>query len=202
MNCSSCGAPMHLMPDADSFRCAYCRSVCVPPKTDEGVRVLGDGNGEVCPICGTALVRASIASTGILYCQNCGGMSIPMEIFAALIDTLRATATALTAQSTDSASELKRSVSCPRCRHTMEAHRYAGPGNVVIDSCSTCLLNWLDHGELMRIARSPDSTSVPTFCSLDDGAQTPTAGLVMGEVAVEAAFDILGSIFDGNSNGW
>jgi Zn-finger nucleic acid-binding protein len=38
----------------------------------------------------------------------------------------------------------------------MEAHFYAGPGNVVLDSCDFCNLNWLDHGELMRIARAPD----------------------------------------------
>jgi Zn-finger nucleic acid-binding protein len=38
----------------------------------------------------------------------------------------------------------------------MEAHSYAGPGNVVIDSCEPCSLNWLDHGELARIAQAPD----------------------------------------------
>ena len=30
------------------------------------------------------------------------------------------------------------------------------PGNVIIDDCSRCELNWLDHGELMRIATAPD----------------------------------------------
>ena len=38
----------------------------------------------------------------------------------------------------------------------MEAHSYCGPGNVVIDSCESCSLNWLDHGELARIAQAPD----------------------------------------------
>jgi Zn-finger nucleic acid-binding protein len=37
----------------------------------------------------------------------------------------------------------------------MDAHVYFGGGNVVIDSCEQCELNWLDHGELMRIARAP-----------------------------------------------
>ena len=33
----------------------------------------------------------------------------------------------------------------------MDAHFYAGPGNVVIDSCEDCSLIWLDHGKLMRL---------------------------------------------------
>jgi Zn-finger nucleic acid-binding protein len=39
----------------------------------------------------------------------------------------------------------------------MEAHFYGGPGNVVIDTCESCSLNWLDHGELARIAQAPAS---------------------------------------------
>jgi Zn-finger nucleic acid-binding protein len=38
----------------------------------------------------------------------------------------------------------------------MDTHYYAGGGNVVIDDCSRCELNWLDAGELMAIARAPD----------------------------------------------
>jgi len=203
MNCSSCGAPMHLLPDADSFRCPYCRSVYVPQKSEDGVRVLGDANGEVCPICTTALVSASIAGTRILYCQSCGGMAIPMEIFPGLIDALRS-AGGVAVQATAGASDLDRKVSCPRCRNTMETHRYFGPGNVVLDSCSTCSLNWLDRGELMRIARSPDSTYVPTFGSFDSGntGLSGVGGLVVGEAVAEVAVDILGSIFNSNSNDW
>jgi Zn-finger nucleic acid-binding protein len=31
-----------------------------------------------------------------------------------------------------------------------------GPGNVVIDTCERCRVNWLDSGELRRIAVAPD----------------------------------------------
>jgi Zn-finger nucleic acid-binding protein len=37
----------------------------------------------------------------------------------------------------------------------MDTHYYAGGGNVVIDDCSRCELNWLDAGELMSIVRAP-----------------------------------------------
>jgi len=38
----------------------------------------------------------------------------------------------------------------------MDTHFYAGPGNIVIDDCARCELNWLDAGELMVVARAPD----------------------------------------------
>ena len=38
----------------------------------------------------------------------------------------------------------------------MDTHFYGGPGNVIIDDCSRCCVNWLDHGELMRIVHAPD----------------------------------------------
>jgi Zn-finger nucleic acid-binding protein len=38
----------------------------------------------------------------------------------------------------------------------MDTHYYAGPGNIVIDDCGRCELNWLDAGELMTIVRAPD----------------------------------------------
>jgi Zn-finger nucleic acid-binding protein len=38
----------------------------------------------------------------------------------------------------------------------MDTHYYGGSGNVIIDDCSRCELNWLDSGELTHIVRAPD----------------------------------------------
>ena len=39
----------------------------------------------------------------------------------------------------------------------MDTHFYGGPaGNVVIDDCAACELNWLDKVELTRIVRAPE----------------------------------------------
>ena len=51
----------------------------------------------------------------------------------------------------------QRRVTCPECGRPMRAHIYAGPGNVVIDTCERCGFNWLDGGELRRIAAAPDT---------------------------------------------
>jgi Zn-finger nucleic acid-binding protein len=38
----------------------------------------------------------------------------------------------------------------------MDTHPYCGPGNVIIDTCESCSVNWLDYGELQRVIRAPD----------------------------------------------
>ena len=52
--------------------------------------------------------------------------------------------------------DLNRRLSCPQCGETMAAHPYGGPGNIIIDDCERCSLDWLDGGELDKIVRAPD----------------------------------------------
>jgi Zn-finger nucleic acid-binding protein len=154
MNCPSCGAPMH--PDGETFKCDYCKSVFVPDKNDEGVRVLGEASGQNCPVCAIPLMQATLARLSILSCTKCRGMLVPMGAFQVLIDQMREEHPDLVvAEPPVNPAELRRVIACPKCRSRMEAHFYAGPGRVVIDSCETCLLIWLDHGELSRIAHAP-----------------------------------------------
>jgi Zn-finger nucleic acid-binding protein len=62
--------------------------------------------------------------------------------------------------------ELKRRIQCPQCHRAMDTHYYAGPGNIVIDDCASCELNWLDAGELMAIVRAPDHAYDPDSGSI------------------------------------
>jgi Zn-finger nucleic acid-binding protein len=152
MNCPSCGAPMRLKSDMESMRCEYCLSVYLPDKNDDGVRVLDEPADERCPLCNLQLVQATLAKCPILYCKKCGGMLVAMGALEDLIGELRAeqgNAAKPTAYDPD---ELRRTIQCPHCHRRMEAHLYAGPGNVVIDSCEECCMIWLDRGEAKRIA--------------------------------------------------
>jgi Zn-finger nucleic acid-binding protein len=148
---------MRLKADEDSYKCDYCHSVYLPDKDDDGVRVLGDPTGEPCPICTVPLVNAAIAKIRILYCPQCHGMLIPMAALQGLIDELQAVQSggALPQPPAD-AHDLDRKINCPQCHRRMDTHLYAGPGNVVVDSCEDCSLIWLDRGELMHIVRAPD----------------------------------------------
>ena len=159
MNCPSCGAPMRLKADMESFTCDYCKRVVLPEKNDDGVRVLGEPSGQDCPLCNLPLVHAVLAKNPVIYCTGCKGMLIPMAMLEGLIEELRDEHGAGASPAVPDKEDLSRKINCPQCHHPMDAHFYAGPGNVVIDSCEDCSLIWLDSGELLRIAHAPDGSS-------------------------------------------
>jgi Zn-finger nucleic acid-binding protein len=156
MNCQSCGAVMRLAVDDDCWRCDYCKSVFFPEKNDEGVSVLGVASDMACPICAIPLQDAALAKLRILYCTRCRGMLVSMDVFMPLVEELRAGQPGTLIAHTPDLHDLGRKIDCPHCHQRMDTHFYAGPGNVITDDCSQCLLNWLDHGELMRVVRAPD----------------------------------------------
>jgi Zn-finger nucleic acid-binding protein len=105
-------------------------------------------------------------------------MLIDMGRFATVIDAVRAHEersfrTALPRRQNPG----DRLIKCPACGQPMLAHFYGGPGNVVIDSCERCQVNWLDPDELRRIAVAPDSVPRrvtvidPNLADRADGAE-------------------------------
>lgn len=157
MDCPSCGAPLHLTAADDSLRCEYCRGVYVPEQNDEGVRVLGEASPLACPVCAVPLVQAALGGERIVYCKQCRGILVSMNAFVALVEALRAqNGDSVRIQPTPDRKQLERHIACPQCHQRMDTHFYEGPGNIIIDACSRCYLNWLDAGELMRVVRAPD----------------------------------------------
>jgi len=159
-NCPACGAPLALRPDTEGFQCSFCHKVFFPDHEDDGVEVSGEASDPNlnCPLCFQLLVKASLAKTAVLYCTQCRGMLVPMEIVSDLVDDLRTNIDRSAVQTPADHDDLKRTIQCPKCNLRMDAHRYAGPGNVVVDTCDQCALLWLDRGEMTRIASAPDET--------------------------------------------
>jgi Zn-finger nucleic acid-binding protein len=159
MNCPSCGGPIVLKPDTEGFQCEYCHAVFYPDE-DDGVRVSGDGDDAdlACPLCNVPLVHAAIAKIPVLFCKECHGLLLPMPVLQPVIEELRKGASSPAVQTPPDRGDLKRTIQCPKCHGRMDTHFYSGPGNVIVDSCDTCLLIWLDRGELTRIARAPDAS--------------------------------------------
>jgi Zn-finger nucleic acid-binding protein len=160
MNCPSCGAPMRLESDKECLTCDYCGNVHFPEKNDDGVRVLGELATERCPVCAIPLMLAGLNGQRLLYCNRCRGMLIGMDVFVATVQELRSRLSDAPQAGPHAPDQrdLERRLDCPQCHHRMDTHFYGGPGNIVIDDCSPCRLNWLDHGELDRITRAPDRT--------------------------------------------
>ncbi|HEX3746027.1 MAG TPA: zf-TFIIB domain-containing protein [Bryobacteraceae bacterium] len=157
MNCPGCGAPLHLDDRSLSAECQYCGAVYLPEKNVDGVRAFDQPSALLCPICAVPLMQAVIARERILDCARCHGNLIPMPVFVVLISALRARRGGATeiAPRPDPHG-LDRVTHCPQCHRRMDTHYYAGGGNVILDDCSHCELNWLDAGELMAIANAPD----------------------------------------------
>jgi Zn-finger nucleic acid-binding protein len=157
MTCPGCGAAMRVEPGKDYLICDYCGYMHFPDADPDGVRILGDPTKWPCPRCSLPLLQASIAGAQVVSCGKCHGMLIDMEEFLVVIEELRSRHehSEYAGQQPDWR-DLDRDTTCPKCRQRMDTHPYAGPGNVIIDTCESCSLNWLDYGELQRIVRAPD----------------------------------------------
>ena len=159
MNCRNCGGAMELFATRGYFFCRYCGSFHFPETADDqGVRVLAPSADALpCPLCRTTLSSAVLDEThAVHYCPTCRGVLMNRETFAHVVQNRRAWATTPVAAPVPlRQEELTRHVNCPRCGSRLSTHPYYGPGNVVIDSCGTCNLIWLDFGELKQIVDAP-----------------------------------------------
>jgi Zn-finger nucleic acid-binding protein len=143
---------MRLEAGKESLNCEYCGNVYFPQKNEDGVRVLGEPSELACPVCAVPLLAAAFNGQRLLYCNRCRGMLIQMDVFVTLLHNLHAHGEgAAVVLPPPDPKGLERQTDCPQCHHRMDTHFYAGPGNVIIDDCSQCHLNWLDYGELTRI---------------------------------------------------
>ena len=158
MNCGNCGAPLRPEPGREYFVCDACHSIRHLEPNADGLFVLGSPCEQNCPLCRTPLVDAVILGQGVQHCPNCRGTLLPADILLFLVTHLRLEAGAkpLPPRRIEQA-ELDRIIHCPLCSRKMDTHPYAGPGNIVIDNCPACEVNWVDSLELRRVATAPDT---------------------------------------------
>ena len=163
MNCPNCGAPLKLLEDKDYLTCEYCTYTYLPEKNPDGVRVLEEPADYSCPVCKVQMVKASLYGERVQYCPKCRGLLFPMGVFAGLVWTQRKNHNHLPPETPPPTNmkDMERKIHCPRCRQAMQTHPYGGPGNVIIDNCPNCLLNWLDYKEFRRITTAPDRSYKP-----------------------------------------
>jgi Zn-finger nucleic acid-binding protein len=159
MNCRNCGGAMELFATRGYFFCRYCGSFHFPETTaDQGVRVVAESRDPLpCPLCRTTLAAAVLDELhAVHYCQTCRGVLLNRGSFADVVQQRRAWASGAPAAPVPlRQEELTRKVTCPKCSAPLSTHPYYGPGNVVIDSCGTCDVVWLDFGELKQIVDAP-----------------------------------------------
>ena len=138
------------------WACAHCDSLVCPEPAADGVRVTGEP-GHQCPLCRQALVRATLDDRDpVEICDRCKGILIARRAFAQRLIARRRTAqTPSVVPAPMDRGELQRHIKCPNCAEKMLTDWYYGPGNIIIDTCPTCDLLWLDAGELRRAVDAP-----------------------------------------------
>ena len=153
MNCPGCGAASEPAGDRIDFRCTQC-GFPSPEETDDGVAVVGEPVGALCPLCRVPLVSARIAGETVCYCRQCCGFLAETDTFAVIV-TKRRALHGPHENRTDpfDPAQLRRALACPNCQRRMDTHPYFGGGNAVVDTCEGCGLIWLDAGELAVIER-------------------------------------------------
>jgi Zn-finger nucleic acid-binding protein len=147
---------MRIDSDRGVLVCDHCGGQQEPPALVEHLELLSE-TSTLCPTCSTPLSNGRLEGHPLLCCARCFGMLIDMNRFATVIDVVRSCEhRPLRSVSTRRQNPGDRILECPACGQPMAGHLYEGPGNLVIDSCERCLVNWLDPGELRRIAMAPD----------------------------------------------
>ena len=149
---------MRLDAGNQSLNCEFCGTVRIPNPNRDGVRV-GPAVTESCSFCDVPLHEAELGQQFVLYCDRCGGVLVAMSSFPPLIAALReGCETSATVPRPIDWDALRRTVQCPKCSAAMNTHPYGGPGAIVIDTCEHCMVNWLDRGEISRVATAPDTS--------------------------------------------
>lgn len=156
MNCPNCGAPMEFHRQRALYECKYCGRVHLPEPDEQGLRIYEESGRHKCPQCRLPLLWAEIDGFPAEVCPNCRGVLMLQHLFGKAVRVLRATARRPAVEPPQlDRQDLEQRVSCPSCGQTMSTHIYAGPGNIVIDTCLDCNLIWLDHRELRRVLDTP-----------------------------------------------
>ena len=160
MNCQQCEQPITPRFDRGHAHCKSCNVYRFPyalAASTEPIVASGKSLPFECPRCFTGLEVGKLhGQTEVCFCNGCRGFVIDNDSLRGLVHELRANYEGQDGQPTPmDPSELDQQTTCPTCLHVMEAHPYHGPGNVVINSCRSCEITWMDHGELSVIERAP-----------------------------------------------
>lgn len=143
-----------------------------------------------CPRCNTPLSAGTYASARVFRCDNCAGIALGQASILPVLEKLAVVMYESVSinYSAPIIEDTTPVLSCPECHSQMERHGYMGSKQLMMDSCPSCTLVWLDPGEL--------STMVSMYVRLDKNlanmkmAYQPSdlVGLQMTLRAVEQAF--------------
>lgn len=140
--------------DNGAMACGHCGSIDESGMVAYDLSIL-EASGVACPQCAATLDDARIEGCPVRYCSSCHGVLVEMKHFTTLSDAVRAREPRHGVALPRRQQPGERMLPCPICGAPMLSHVYGGPGNIVLDTCERCAVNWLDPSELRRIAQAP-----------------------------------------------
>jgi Zn-finger nucleic acid-binding protein len=150
------------------FSCEYCTWIYYPEETQDGIRATDIEENLECPLCHNPLVLAYVGKIKVSTCSRCRGILIEQPTFLRVIQYMRSKVKEpLLSPPPVRMEEVERKLHCPSCHMLMDTHPYAGPGNIIIDNCPRCNLNWMDHNELYRVTHTADGLPRGQYFDLD-----------------------------------
>ncbi len=157
MICTGCGAPIAPSLQPSSSQCQYCGKAYVPEHTKNAGASHQTAAG--CPVCQVGLEPITFDEQYHGHiCPNCHGLLFNQKTFKRSIKTLK-----VHDQNFEvplGTPNVDRQVHCPVCKKAMHAHPHKGSRNILVDTCQTCKLIWLDEGEFdQAIAAESGKTS-------------------------------------------
>jgi Zn-finger nucleic acid-binding protein len=159
-----------------------------------------DPDGLTCPQCQITLNLMMIDDFYKGFqCSNCRGLLFNRVSFRDVINKRRASAKSPAEPiSSYDPGELERRTNCPVCQENMETFQYLGPGNIVIDTCHSDDLIWLDYGELQKVVNAPGrDRGVPRKKPLED-QEAQDKETKKKSLAEMTLIDLISILFDQN----
>ena len=172
ISCQKCGGVARVVAGQDYHHCVYCSSLIQIAKVSvDRIEPTGTILDCQCPSCAATLQTGLIDGRRALFCGTCFGVLLRHDDFGSVVRERQAKRVGMEPaepRPIDPAA-FERRLKCPSCEKTMDTHPYYGPGNIVIDSCTSCGFIWLDHGELTRVEQASAARATASF------AWTPVA---------------------------
>lgn len=177
MNCQNCAAPLTMSVGPARMICSYCQTVHTAPGIEidlDRVHIIGEPQEVTCPACSSELVSGHVDKASVCVCPDCRGLLLEGSVFSQIVEQRRASYVGVEVPApVPDAAEFERRLTCPGCQSLLEVHPYYGAGRAVIDSCASCSLVWIDHGELAGLERSPGRRTPPDLAEMCDADSAP-----------------------------